>query len=185
VRPDWIELLRSDVCRITGRSSTRDVVWNAIAGETFRYNVAMRFAATRRSKPGRLLARVLLRRQRLRLGINIPAQTAVGPGLLIGHAGGIVVNAAASIGSDCNLSHNVTIGTTRGPSGGVPTIGNRVYIGPGAIIIGNIVVGDDVAVGANAVVLHDVPSGMTVVGNPGRAHPGGSRDYVNRVSVQS
>lgn len=115
------------------------------------------------------------------MGINIPGPTQIGPGLLIGHAGGIVVNAAAVIGSNCNISHQVTIGVSRGRNAGTPKIGDRVYIGPGSVIIGNITIGDDAAIGANAVVTRDVPSGHTAVGNPANVRVGGSWDYINQV----
>lgn len=174
-------LILSDVYRLTGKSTWSAVLRQFVVGETFRYCVAFRLAHGRRSGMGKALTRALLRRQRVRLGINIPSETAVGPGLYIGHAGGIVVNVKTKIGENCNLSHNVTIGVTRGGSRpGVPRIGDRVYIGPGAVIIGDIQVGDDVAIGANAVVTRSVPNGMTAVGNPARLIPGGSLNYINR-----
>lgn len=94
-----------------------------------------------------------------------------------------MVNAATTIGPDCNLSHNVTIGVSRGRRiPGVPTIGRRVYIGPGAVLIGAITVGDNAAIGANAVVTRDVPAGATARGNPAQVILGaGSGDYVHLV----
>ena len=92
-------LIKSDVARIAGRSATSDVARQYLVGEAFRYNVWFRIVGNSRVRgPLRLLARLVLRRQRYRLGVNLPASTSVGPGLLIGHAGGIVVNAAATIG---------------------------------------------------------------------------------------
>lgn len=180
--PSAWDLMLADVHRITGRRSRADVLRQFAIGETYRYNVALRLAGAARGRVPTLLARLWLRRLRRRLGINIPYSTTVGPGLLIGHAGGIVVNAAAVIGSDCNISHGVTIGVARGRSAGVPRIGNRVYIGPGAVLVGAIEIGDDVAVGANAVVTKSVAAGMTAVGNPAETRPGGSSDYVNRAA---
>lgn len=183
-------LLLADAYRLTGSSTWRDVVRAALVGECFRFNVAFRLAGWAKAAAGvharvvGLLARLWLRRLRRTLGINLPWATEVGPGLLIGHAGGIVINAAAVIGRDCNISHNVTIGVARGSRRpGVPTIGDRVYIGPGAVLIGAITIGDDAAIGANAVVTRDVPAGASAVGVPARVIAGGgSGDYVNRVS---
>lgn len=177
------ELLLADAYRITGRRSWSDVAKQTLMGETYRYTLAYRVAASSRTRAARLLTRLWLRRQRQRLGINIPGPTQIGPGLLIGHAGGIVVNAAVTIGANCNISHNVTIGVSRGRNAGTPTIGDRVYIGPGAVIIGDITIGHDAAIGANAVVARDVPAGHTAVGNPATVREGGSRDYINRAWV--
>ncbi|WP_076261528.1 serine O-acetyltransferase [Intrasporangium flavum] len=175
-------LIVSDVARITGRRAASDVVKQYFLGEAFRYNVWFRLVGSASLKgPLRMLARLALRRQRYRLGVNLPGSTSVGPGLLIGHAGGIVVNAAARIGRNCNLSHNVTIGANKGRRAGVPVIGDDVYIGPGAVIIGGITVGSGVAIGANSVVVDDVPDGVTVAGSPAKiVSTTGSVDWVNR-----
>ena len=88
-----------------------------------------------------------------------------GPGLCIVHLGGLVVNASARVGAHCRIHQFVTIGSKRGKS---PTIGDRVWIGPGAVVAGGIIIGDDAVIGANAVVLDDVVAGTTVAGNPAR-----------------
>ncbi len=85
----------------------------------------------------------------------------------IGHPYGIVIHSAASIGERVTIMQNVTIGAKRG-SYQAPRIGDGVYIGAGAILLGDISVGADAVVGAGAVVLKDVPPGVTVVGNPAR-----------------
>ena len=102
---------------------------------------------------------------------SIGVGTKIGPGLLFAHFGGVWIHPRVEIGSDCTIFHQVTI-TTRGGradrQGGVPRIGDRVRILPGAKLLGRITVGDDVVIGANAVVLEDVPSGAVVAGNPAR-----------------
>jgi serine O-acetyltransferase len=183
-------LLMADLYRSSGTTTARSLFKLIVRGETYRYNVAVRFARSlsfRRDLLGRLLffaSRVWVARLRRSRGINLPWETEVGPGLFIGHCGGIVVTPYARIGRDCNLSHNVTIGVTRGGRHpGAPTIGDRVYIGPGAVLIGAITIGNDVAIGANAVVTHDVPDRATVRGNPGVIVEGrGSSAYVNRTT---
>jgi serine O-acetyltransferase len=98
------------------------------------------------------LVRLWLRRLRYRFGIDVPASTRVGPGLYINHPGGSVVHSEAVIGRNCNLSHDVTVGeANRAPRKGFPVIGDGVFLGPGAKVIGRVHIGDDVAVGANAV----------------------------------
>ena len=102
-------------------------------------------------------------------GISIPATTVVGSGLYIGHFGHIIVSSTAIIGENCNLSQGVTIGATqRGKYVGSPSLGNRVYVGPNALILGGITVGDDAVIGGGSVVTIPVPERAVVVGNPAK-----------------
>jgi serine O-acetyltransferase len=110
---------------------------------------------------------VLQRLTEVWTGVSIPPAASIGPGLLILHFGGIVINGEAVIGSDCTLHHGVTIGN-RTPGGRSPRLGDRVLVGAGAKLLGDIGVGDGAAIGANAVVLQDVPAGATAVGIPAR-----------------
>lgn len=92
----------------------------------------------------------------------------IGKGFYIGHFGGIWIG-PIKMGECCNISHGVTIGI--GGSGkhrGIPEFGSRVYIGPGATIFGKIVIGDNVAIGANSVVSKNVPNNAVILGNPAR-----------------
>jgi serine O-acetyltransferase len=101
-------------------------------------------------------------------GIQIPWDADIGKGLFINHFGSIWIGPIV-MGEHCNISHEVTIGVGgRGEFRGVPKIGNRVWIGPGAKIFGNIEIGDNVVIGANAVVSKSLPDNAVVVGNPGR-----------------
>jgi serine O-acetyltransferase len=88
-----------------------------------------------------------------------------GPGFVLVHATGVVINGEVRGGANVFIEHQVTIGAERRQS---PRIGNNVFIGAGAKIIGSVVLGDHSRVGANAVVLDDVPSHATVVGIPAR-----------------
>ena len=116
-----------------------------------------------------VLARIMHRHYLFKFGISIPYDTEIGPGFYIGHFGGIVVNSAAKIGRNVNISQGVTIGqVNRGERQGVPVIGDNVYIGPGAVIIGAIQVGNGCAIGANAVVTRDLPDNAVAVGVPAK-----------------
>jgi serine O-acetyltransferase len=98
-------------------------------------------------------------------GISIPAEANIGEGLRIHHFGGIIIHSAAVVGNHCTIYHGVTLGD-RGGWGGAPQVGNRVLIGAGAKLIGEIEIGDDCVIGANAVVRTSVPAQHLAVGVP-------------------
>src|SRR3954467_12392865 len=120
---------------------------------------------------GRLyvLARLISTVSRLFTGIEIHPGARIGQRLFIDHGLGVVIGETAEIGDDVLLYQGVTIGGTGNERGKRhPTLANRVVVGAGASVLGNIRLGDDVRVGAGAVVVHSVPSNSTVVGIPGR-----------------
>lgn len=114
-------------------------------------------------------------------GIYLPGRCHIGAGLHISHFGPIILNTTCILGENCNISQGITIGIKQsGSNKGVPKIGNRVYIGPNAIVIGGIEIGDDAAIGAGAIVTKSVPPRGVVVGNPARLiSQKGSFDYVH------
>jgi serine O-acetyltransferase len=98
-------------------------------------------------------------------GADIPVNAArIAGGLMIPHPTGVVVHPEAIIGPNCLIFQQVTIGT--GPKPGVPRLGGHVDVGPGAKILGGVTIGDHAVIGANAVVLSDVPPGAVAVGVP-------------------
>lgn len=102
-------------------------------------------------------------------GFQIPLHTQIGEGFYIGHFGTVVINRNAIIGNNCNIAHNVTIGqTNKGSKKGVPQIGNKVWIGTGSVLVGNIKIGDNVLIAPNSYVNFDVPPNSLVLGNPGQ-----------------
>jgi len=118
--------------------------------------------------PFSLLHRALFTFIKLGFGIELPYVTVLGRGVRIWHHGGIFIG-ARSIGDGVQLRHNTTIGVLHsGEDDAKPVIGNRVDIGCGAVILGGVEVGDDVVIGANTVVVKDVPAGSTVFGVPAR-----------------
>jgi serine O-acetyltransferase len=112
----------------------------------------------------RFYLRFRLMQLSVRTGISIPPGV-FGPGLSIAHYGSIVVHTKARVGAYCRINSATNIGMT---PDGVPTLGDYVYIAPGAVIYGDITIGDRVVIGANAVVGRDVESGVTVAGSPAR-----------------
>lgn len=100
-------------------------------------------------------------------GIELPYTAKVGRRLVIEHQGGIVIHGNTTIGDDCIIRQNCTIGVrSLDRPGDVPILHDRVSLGAGAVILGAVTIGDDAAIGANAVVLHDVPAGALAIGVP-------------------
>jgi serine O-acetyltransferase len=96
-------------------------------------------------------------------GISIANAASFGPGLYIAHFSGIFVGGDVVAGRQVTICQGVTIGKT---DRGSPSIGNRVFIGPGAKVLGPVVLGDDISVGANAVVVDSIPDNSLAVGVP-------------------
>ena len=97
-------------------------------------------------------------------GSDISPHAKLGNRLFLPHPNGVIIHADVVIGDDCIIMQQVTIGQLS--VGGVPSVGNNVYIGAGAKVLGPISVGDNAKIGANSVVLSDVPADRTVVGIP-------------------
>ncbi|OBI47024.1 serine O-acetyltransferase [Mycobacterium colombiense] len=129
----------------------------------------------------RLIARITAEITRILTGVEIHPGAVLGPGLFIDHATGVVIGETAEVGEDVTLYHGVTLGGSGRDTGKRhPTIGDRVTIGAGAKVLGAIKIGDDSRIGANAVVVKEVPSSSVVVGVPGqvisRSRPGSPDD---------
>ncbi|MBO3363397.1 serine O-acetyltransferase [Clostridium perfringens] len=113
------------------------------------------------------LARLISQLGRFFTGIEIHPGAKVGKGLFIDHGMGVVIGETAEIGDNVTIYHGVTLGGTGKDKGKRhPTIGNNVIIGCGAKILGPISIGDGAKIGANSVVLKNVPKGKTAVGIP-------------------
>jgi len=121
--------------------------------------------------PFSFLYKLLFKFIQILTGIELPCEVSIGRRLRIDHFGGIIVSGDAVFGDDVVIRNGVTIGLRRVGVSGSPNIGNRVDIGAGAKILGSIKVGDDTAIGANAVVLQDVPTNSIAIGIPARIIP--------------
>lgn len=134
-----------------------------------RYIILLRKLKNCKNKIVKVVYRFRLRKLGERSHIAIFPETQIGEGLYIGHTGRVIVNFNAVLGKNVNLSTGVTIGAeSRGIRKGAPTIGNRVWIGTNAVIVGNISIGDDVMIAPNAFVNFDVPAHSIVLGNPAK-----------------
>jgi serine O-acetyltransferase len=179
-------LIRSDLYRHGGKTGVWAFLKAFLRTPGFKCSLFLRLCNYLRQKviwrySLYLLARLILHRYTIKYGIVISEKVKIGSGFYIGHFGNIIVNDMVTIGKNCNISQGVTIGkANRGKREGYPTIGDNVYIAPGAKIAGNIRVGNNVAIGANCVVIDDVPDNGVVVGVPGKVVSfRGSEGYIN------
>lgn len=115
--------------------------------------------------------RVLKLLSQILTGIDLPCEVVVGRRFTIEHFGGIVISGDAVFGDDCIIRNGVTVGLRRTGQRGAPVFGDRVDIGTGAVILGDIRIGNDVSIGANAVVLESVPDNCIAVGVPAQIRP--------------
>jgi serine O-acetyltransferase len=184
-------LVEADLFRYGGKVDFKTFLKRLLLQPGFQYTFWMRTAAYACSKailwkPLSIIARMMLRHYRYKYDLLITYTSQVGGGLYISHIGTIIVNQRAAIGKDCTICSGVTIGSiSRGKRTGVPVIGERVYISHGAKILGAVRVGDDAIIGANCVVIDDVPANGVVVGVPGRIISlEGSGEYIKYATTK-
>jgi serine O-acetyltransferase len=119
--------------------------------------------------PFSILYRSMFRHVRNHYGIELSYEVKLGRRVIFEHQGAVVIHGNSIIGDDCIIRHGVTLGNRyRVEHWEAPTLGKGVSVGAGAKILGAINIGDEAVIGANAVVLHDVPAGCTAVGIPAK-----------------
>lgn len=119
--------------------------------------------------PLSLVYRWAFRRCRNRYGIELPYSVRLGRRVVVEHQGGIVVHGASVIGDECIIRQNCTLGIRRMDRlDDAPVLGRSVHLGAGSVVLGRVHLGDGAQIGANAVVLIDVPAGALAVGVPAR-----------------
>lgn len=182
-------LVRSDLYRYAGKADLKSFLLHFGFTPGFKYSTWMRLCGyLRRNRLFKVtlfpVAKFALLHARYKYGIAIPEYTEIGPGLFINRFGGVMVNGDAVIGANFNITHGAMVGqVNRGKNRGSPVIGDRVFLASGAKILGGITIGDDAAVGANAVVTKDVPPRGVAVGVPAKVISfEGSDGYVNRLA---
>lgn len=136
----------------------------------FKFTYYFRKASnTKRNSLKGIYYRYILRKLMYKYGFQIPVNTKIGKGFYIGHFGNIIISSQTKIGENCNIGPLTTIGkANRGKLKGFPEIGNKVWIGTGSVIVGNIKIGNDVLIAPNAFVNFDFPDNSLVIGNPGK-----------------
>lgn len=182
-------LIKSDLYRDVGSITPKTLMKNLLFNKSFKICLSYRICNYFYVNKNKILLcffKIFNRYYQTKYCIDLSYRTKIGSGLYLGHIFSIVVSPNAIIGKNVNLSQGVTVGfASRGPKKGYPTIGDNVYVGPGAVIIGNIKVGNNVAIGANCVVTKDIPDKAVVVGVPGKVISyNGSQDYVIRTDYE-
>ena len=164
--PFWLTL-KADIERFQGLDHGGRILFRGLLSQGFfallTYRIFRWFHERRiPTQPIRFLFERIIE---ITTGISLPAQARIGKGLRIHHFGGIILHPEVVLGEGCTIYQGVTLGDL-GEKGGVPCVGNYVFIGTGAKILGNLTIGDHACIGANAVVLKSVPPGCVAVGVP-------------------
>ena len=160
IREDW---------RTYEGQLTRQGLWVMVVYRFGNWRYGIRSRAIR--MPFSILYKFLKVVSEILTGIELPCEVKLGRRFRIDHFGGIVISGDTVFGDDCVIRNGVTVGLRHTGHRGAPIIGNRVDIGAGAKVLGSIRIGDDVAIGANAVVISDVPSNSIAVGVPAKIRP--------------
>ena len=160
------EAFAADYFRMTGNQYRFSVKF--LIDFIFRHNVRYMFWVRKYMESGSLFARCQLYRFSRKYGLEMSPQVKIGKGFNLGHPYNITIGDNVVIGNNVNIHKGATIGVeNRGSRAGSPQLGNQVYVGINATIVGNITIGDDVMIAPGAYVNFDVPSHSVVLGNPG------------------
>lgn len=169
---EWKTNLHKDCFRYCGSTELSARLRVYLVHAAYRYTCLLRKAQYHKRTGHGLRAkwyRLRLLCSSVKYGYQVNPDAQIGAGLYIGHRGTVIVNGEAVIGEDLNLSPGVVIGQeNRGKRAGVPQLGNRVWIGANAVVVGRIQIGDDVLIAPGAYVNCDVPPHSIVLGNPAK-----------------
>ena len=164
-----MEDIKYDLYRISGNTSNWKFITTFFSNRMFR-----RLCYYRKYKKSNIFGKKIIRFLNhflfSKMSVELPWSAEIGKGVLFLHPYSITFNSRTIIGDNCTIMKGVTIGNTKGPNGGTPTIGNNVYIGLNSTIVGNIHIGNDVLIAPNSFVNFDIPDGSLVIGNPGVIH---------------
>ncbi len=177
-------IIQKDFYRESGKWLSTFQIWKKCINPNLHFVYVLRMAQKYRKTPGlNTFWRIVLRHYQIKYGFQIYPETQIGEGFYLGHWGSLVINPQTIIGKNCNIAQGVTIGQqNRGKNEGSPVIGNEVWIGTNAVIVGAITIGNNVLIVPNSYVNFDVPSNSVVIGNPAKIIPtdNATREYINR-----
>ncbi len=177
-------IIQKDFYRESGKWLSKFEIWKKCINPNLHFMYILRMAQRYQKKP--VLStfwRIVLRHYQIKYGFQIYPETRIGEGFYLGHWGSLVINPKTVIGKNCNIAQGVTIGQqNRGKNEGSPIIGDEVWIGTNAVIVGAITIGNNVLIVPNSYVNFDVPPNSVVIGNPAKIipTPNATMDYINR-----
>ncbi|MGI9581720.1 serine O-acetyltransferase [Chryseobacterium sp. RRHN12] len=176
-------IIQKDFYRESGKWLSTFQIWKKCINPNLHFIYILRKAQKYQKKPVlNIFWRIVLRHYQIKYGFQIYPETQIGEGFYLGHFGSLVINPKTIIGKNCNIAHGVTIGQqNRGKNEGSPVIGDEVWIGTNAVIVGAITIGNNVLVVPNSYVNFDVPQDSIVMGNPGKIFPNlkATQGYIN------
>ncbi|MEO5333866.1 MAG: serine O-acetyltransferase [Magnetococcus sp. YQC-5] len=181
-RPSFRSLLRADLKRYAGTFKQRKehgmplriIIESFFFKSGFQAVFLFRIASWFYQRGFHYLAWMVTRTNQFLTAAELEYNAVIGPGLMIAHPAGLTVGRGCVLGRNVTLFQNVTLGATDWRADrihGFPVLGDNVFVFAGAALLGSIRIGNDVVVGANAVVIHDLPDGTLAVGNPARILP--------------
>lgn len=164
----WKDLYATDYYRMTGEPY-HGTLKNYIQ-RCFRHNLQFACYFRKYQHNKSIFARIMLYHLSRKYGLEISKDAVIGKGLYLGHSYNITVGANVMLGDNVNLRKGCTLGMTNRGDMGSPQVGNNVYIGINATVVGNIRIGNNVLIAPNSYVNFDVPQNSVVIGNPGVVH---------------
>ncbi|SMO51562.1 serine O-acetyltransferase [Chryseobacterium rhizoplanae] len=177
-------IIQKDFYRESGKWLSTFQIWKKCINPNLHFVYILRKAQKYQKSPFlNTFWRIVLRHYQIKYGFQIYPETQIGEGFYLGHWGSLVINPKTVIGKNCNIAQGVTIGQqNRGKNEGSPIIGDEVWIGTNAVIVGAIIIGNNVLIVPNSYVNFDVPSNSVVIGNPAKIipTPNATMDYINR-----
>ena len=176
-------IIKADLFRYIPSSYSAKNFFQGMRSQGFRYLFFRRMVEFYGNKSViGFINKIILRHYTNKYGFQIGGK--IEEGFYIGHFGTIIVSVNSAIGKNCNIAPGVTIGASRrGEKKGSPMLGDFVWIGTNAIIVGGIKIGSDVLIAPGAYVNFDVPDHSIVLGNPGKIIPreNATKGYINNV----
>lgn len=181
-------MINKDLYRYTGSNSKNAFIRFLFANPGFKFIFFWRLSKKykRKSLIG-FISYQFFKHYSFKFGYQIPLSVDIGEGLLLPHYGFVVINGGSKIGSNCNILQGVTLGNTKGGKNpGNPTIGNEVYIGPSATLVGKIKIGNRVLIAPNSFVNFDVPDDSIVLGNPAKiiSKNNPTKEYISNLIIK-
>lgn len=161
-------IIFDDLYRYTGKKSWFLFFRYYFFTPAFRYLVYWRNTKSAKTLVTKLFWKFLMRQTMLRVGIQIPEGTQVGPGFKVGHFGMILLGHEVKAGKNFNVAQGVSIGQGVGKKNGQPTFGDNVSVQPNSVVVGNIKIGNNVLIAPLTFVDFDVPDHSIVIGNPAK-----------------